>query len=114
MPRRAPAHSGRAYPPPRRHGPKARERSPGSKGPRIPARTLPGSREPRDIFVNKACASVLLPSEHVTGAAHGKNAARFLRVVLDRGPDARDMDVDRTVESLQRLAPDEIHQALSR
>src|ERR671936_1023827 len=58
--------------------------------------------------------SVLLLGEHVARAAHGDDAARLLRIILDRGADARDMHVDRAVEGLELLALHEVHQRLAR
>src|SRR5262245_43965614 len=77
-------------------------------------RTRPGSRAPRHRCAGRASASLLLPGEHVAGAAHGEDAARLLRVVLDCRADPRDMDVDRAIEGLERLALDEIHQGIPR
>src|SRR2546426_1316693 len=63
-----------------------------------------------DLYADRACASVLLLGEDVAGAADREDATRPLRVVLDGRADARDVDVDRAVEGLERLAPDEIHE----
>src|SRR5207247_11453597 len=48
-------------------------------------RTRPGSRAPRGRSADTAGASVLLPREHVAGAADGEDALRLLRIVFDRG-----------------------------
>src|SRR5262245_39469990 len=77
-------------------------------------RTRPGSRAPRHRCAGRASASLLLAGEHVAGAAHGEDAARLLRIVLDRRADPRDVDVDRAIEGLERLALDEIHQRIPR
>ena len=52
--------------------------------------------------------------EHVARAAHREHAARRLRVVLDRRADARDVDVDRAVEGLQRIALERVHDLVAR
>src|SRR4029079_8535303 len=56
---------------------------------------------------------VLPPREHITRAADRQDPAGMLRIILDGGPDARDMHVDRAVERSELLAPDEIHQPLA-
>src|SRR6185295_3326940 len=67
----------------------------------------------------RACAfrrsgSGLLLGENVARAAHGDEAARLLRIVLDRRADARDVHVDRAVEGLERLASYQVHQRVAR
>src|ERR1700730_888133 len=59
-------------------------------------------------------ALVLGLGEHVADAANRDDAARLFRIVLDRRPDARDMHVDGTVERLDLLALDRVHQRIAR
>src|SRR6478672_7429119 len=62
----------------------------------------------------RGVVGVLLAREHVARAAHGEDAARRLRIVLDHGADARDMNVDRAVEGLERMALERIHDLVAR
>src|SRR6188508_995624 len=90
--------------------------------PRCPPRGLgrawerPGARPARAGAQNSCrdVVGVLLAREHVAGAAHREDAARRLRVVLDDGADARDVDVDRAVEGLERMALQRIHDLVTR
>ena len=52
--------------------------------------------------------------EHIAGAAHGDDAARLLRIVLDGGADARDVDVDRAVERFEPLVLHHVHDGVAR
>src|SRR2546427_2995857 len=58
--------------------------------------------------------SALLPREHVTGAAYGDDAARLLRILLDRRADAGNVHIHRTVEGFRRLPLEEVHQRVAR
>jgi hypothetical protein len=49
-------------------------------------------------------AAILLAREDVARAAHGQDPSRLLWVVLDRGADPEDVDVDRAVELFERAA----------
>mmetsp|Transcript_10445 Transcript_10445/g.42618 ORF Transcript_10445/g.42618 Transcript_10445/m.42618 type:complete len:696 (-) Transcript_10445:2300-4387(-) len=52
---------------------------------------------------------ILLAGKDIAGAAHGQHAARALGVVLDDGPDARDVHIDGAVEGLERMALERVH-----
>ena len=60
----------------------------------------------------RAGASILLAREHVPGAPHREEPAGALGIVLDGGADARDVDVDRAVERLERLAAHKVHEGV--
>ena len=60
-------------------------------------------------FAMRAWLSVLGLGEHVTCAADCDDAPGFSWIIFDRGTDTGDMDINRAVESLDRLALDRIH-----
>src|SRR5690606_3201724 len=82
------------------------------------ARTAAGRRASSRTPGGRDAASgrlrILAAGEHVARAAHGADAPRPPRVVLDGGADARDVDVDRAVERLERRAPHAVHQRVAR
>src|ERR1035438_4304293 len=77
----------------------------------------PGGVRAHGTARRRSCATVvgvLLSREHVAGTAHGEDAARRFRIVLDDGADARDVHVDRAVERLERMALERIHDLVAR
>ena len=59
-------------------------------------------------------ASVLRFREDVTGAAHGYDSTRRFWVVLDGGPDARNVNVYGAVEGIKCLTLECVHQSIAR
>ena len=59
-------------------------------------------------------ASVLRLGKHVAGAAHGDDASRLFRIVLDGRPYPGNMHVDGPVERLQGLSFEKVHQGIAR
>src|SRR3954465_5642618 len=58
-------------------------------------------------------SAILRPCEDVADAAHGDDTPGVLRIVLDGGTQPADMDIDRTVDRLQRLTPGRVDQLLA-
>src|SRR5262249_60377733 len=67
-----------------------------------------------DLLIEASHCLFLRLREYVTGTPHGDDAARILRIVFNRRADARDMDIDRTIEGLKAPVLDDIHQGLAR
>src|SRR3984893_15939497 len=58
--------------------------------------------------------SVLRFGEYVARASHCDDAPRLFWIVLDGRADARDVDINRAIERLNRLAFERIHQRFAR
>jgi hypothetical protein len=82
--------------------------------PRVTVTEVGSSSSERVLVLSfSSWALVLGFGEHVARAAHCDDTPRFFWIVLDRGTDARDVDINRAVEGLDRFAFDRIHQRVA-